>query len=312
MADRTYDKQHPGYYALLAALIFMAVGPILLMLVNSFKLDIDIISGTPGLLFLPTIQNYETALCDVLWYELDHLDFCSLKFGSAIINSLIIALISTALTLIIGCMAAYALVRFRFMGRDTVSVTTLMVRMVPPAVLLVPVFGLWNNEFCIARESFLGELIRETFGGRGDVCLAGTHSGIILIYVAMNLPFVIWILQSFIVQVPHQLEEAARMDGAGPFQVFFLVVLPLIKPGLAAAAIFTFRIAWNEYLLASALSDRDTKTVPILIVNNMSEFNVEWGVIMATGMLLAIPPIIFTLLASRQIITGMTAGAVKG
>ena len=84
------------------------------------------------------------------------------------------------------------------------------------------------------------------------------------------------------------------------------------KPGLAAAAIFTFRIAWNEYLLASALSDRNTKTVPILIVNNMSEFNVEWGVIMATGMLLAIPPIIFTLLASRQIITGMTAGAVKG
>ena len=82
--------------------------------------------------------------------------------------------------------------------------------------------------------------------------------------------------------------------------------------GLAAAAIFTFRIAWNEYLLASALSDRNTKTVPILIVNNMSEFNVEWGVIMATGMLLAIPPIIFTLLASRQIITGMTAGAVKG
>ena len=128
----------------------------------------------------------------------------------------------------------------------------------------------------------------------------------------MNLPFVIWILQSFIVQVPHSLEEAARMDGANPFQIFFLVVLPIIKPGLAAAAIFTFRIAWNEYLLASALSDRDTKTVPILIVNNMSEFNVEWGVIMATGMLLAIPPIIFTLLASRQIITGMTAGAVKG
>ena len=187
-----------------------------------------------------------------------------------------------------------------------------MMRMVPPAVLLVPVFGLWNNEFCIDKNSLVGEWIRDAFGGRGDVCLAGTHMGIILIYVAMNLPFVIWILQSFIVQVPRSLEEAARVDGAGPFQVFFRIVLPLIAPGLAAAAIFTFRIAWNEYLLASALSDRNTKTVPILIVNNMSEFNVEWGVIMATGMLLAIPPIIFTLLASRQIITGMTAGAVKG
>ena len=307
-----HDRQSPAFYALLVALIFMAVGPIVLMFSNSFKLDVDIIGGTSGLIFFPTIQNYETALCDVLWYEPKHLDFCALKFGGAFVNSLIIALVSTALTLIIGCMAAYALVRFRFMGRDTASLTTLMVRMVPPAVLLVPVFGLWNNEFCISKKFWLGELIRDTFGGRGDVCLAGTHSGIILIYVAMNLPFVIWILQSFIVQVPRSLEEAARVDGAGPFQVFFQIVLPLIKPGLAAAAIFTFRIAWNEYLLASALSDRDTKTVPILIVNNMSEFNVEWGVIMATGMLLAIPPIIFTLFASRQIITGMTAGAVKG
>ena len=307
-----HDRQNPAFYALLVALIFMAVGPIVLMFTNSFKLDVDIIGGTSGLLFLPTIQNYETALCDVLWYEPEHLDFCALKFGGAFVNSLIIALVSTALTLIIGCMAAYALVRFRFMGRDTASLTTLMLRMVPPAVLLVPVFGLWNNEFCISKKFWLGELIRDTFGGRGDICLAGTHSGIILIYVAMNLPFVIWILQSFIVQVPRSLEEAARVDGAGPFQVFFQIVLPLIKPGLAAAAIFTFRIAWNEYLLASALSDRDTKTVPILIVNNMSEFNVEWGVIMATGMLLAIPPIIFTLFASRQIITGMTAGAVKG
>ena len=307
-----YERQNPAFYALLITLIFMAVGPIVLMLANSFKLDVDIIGGTSGLLFLPTIQNYETALCDVLWYELDHLDFCSLKFGGAFINSIIIALISTLLTLVIGCMAAYALVRFKFMGRDTASLTTLMVRMVPPAVLLVPVFGLWNNEFCISKNSYFGEIIRDIFGGRGDVCLAGTHSGIILIYVAMNLPFVIWILQSFIIQVPRSLEEAARVDGAGPFQVFFLVVLPLIKPGLAAAAIFTFRIAWNEYLLASALSDRGTKTVPILIVNNMSEFNIEWGVIMATGMLLAIPPIIFTLFASRQIISGMTAGAVKG
>jgi multiple sugar transport system permease protein len=312
MSDKAYEKQNPAFYALLVALIFMSVGPIVLMFANSFKLDVDITSGTGGLLFMPTIQNYETALCDVLWYEPEHLDFCGLKFGGAFLNSLIIALVSTVLTLIIGCMAAYALVRFRFMGRDAASLTTLMVRMVPPAVLLVPVFGLWNNEFCLDKDGFIGGMIRETFGGRGDVCLAGTHSGIILIYVAMNLPFVIWILQSFILQVPRSLEEAARVDGAGPFQVFFKIVLPLIKPGLAAAAIFTFRIAWNEYLLASALSDRDTKTVPILIVNNMSEFNIEWGVIMATGMLLAIPPIIFTLFASRQIITGMTAGAVKG
>ncbi|MEO1495033.1 MAG: carbohydrate ABC transporter permease, partial [Pseudomonadota bacterium] len=94
--------------------------------------------------------------------------------------------------------------------------------------------------------------------------------------------------------------------------VFFLIVLPVIKPGLAAASIFTFRIAWNEFLLANALANRGTRTVPVTIVNSLTEHDIDWGVIMATGTLLAIPPIIFTFIASKQIITGMTAGAVKG
>ncbi|MEL6840311.1 MAG: carbohydrate ABC transporter permease [Pseudomonadota bacterium] len=290
MSTQTYDRQNPAFYALLIALVVMAIGPIYLMLVTSLKLNVDIMSDTSSLLFMPTLRNYETALCDFLWYEPEHLRRCDPTFGRALVNSLIIGLVSTAITLVIGTMAAYALVRFRFMGRDVVSIWTLMMRMVPPAVLLVPVFGIWTFQFSID----------------------GTRGGIILVYVALNLPFVIWILQSFIVQVPIQLEEAARMDGAGPFQVFFLVVLPLIKPGIAAASIFTFRVAWNEFLLANALADRNSRTVPVTIVNSLTEFDIDWGVIMATGMLLAIPPIIFTFVASRQIITGMTAGAVKG
>ena len=181
------------------------------------------------------------------------------------------------------------------MGRDTVSLTTLLMRMVPPAVLLVPVFGIWTFDFCFGE----------------DRCLAGTSAGIVLIYVAMNLPFVIWILQSFIQQVPIALEEAAKMDGANPFQIFFLVCSDH-QAGARRAAIFTFRISWNEFLLANALADRSTRTVPVTIVNSLTEHDIDWGVIMATGMLLAVPPIIFTFVASRQIITGMTAGAVKG
>jgi multiple sugar transport system permease protein len=290
MSTQSYDRQNPIFYVLLVMLVLMAVGPIYLMLVTSLKLNVDIMSDASSLFFMPTLRNYETALCDFLWYEPEHLRRCDPTFGRALGNSLIIGLISTAITLIIGTMAAYALVRFRFMGRDVVSIWTLMMRMVPPAVLLVPVFGIWTFQFG----------------------LDGTRGGIILVYVALNLPFVIWILQSFIVQVPIQLEEAARMDGAGPFQVFFLVVLPLIKPGIAAASIFTFRVAWNEFLLANALADRNSRTVPVTIVNSLTEFDIDWGVIMATGMLLAVPPIIFTFIASRQIITGMTAGAVKG
>ena len=290
MSTQTYDRQNQAFYALLIALVVMAIGQIYLKLVTSLQLNVDIMSDSSSLLFMPTLRNYETALCDFLWYEPEHLRRCDPTFGRALTNSLIIGLVSTAITLVIGTMAAYALVRFRFMGRDVVSIWTLMMRMVPPAVLLVPVFGIWTFQFGID----------------------GTRGGIILVYVALNLPFVIWILQSFIVQVPIQLEEAARMDGAGPFQVFFLVVLPLIKPGIAAASIFTFRVAWNEFLLANALADRNSRTVPVTIVNSLTEFDIDWGVIMATGMLLAIPPIIFTFVASRQIITGMTAGAVKG
>ncbi|MEM7744655.1 MAG: carbohydrate ABC transporter permease [Pseudomonadota bacterium] len=283
-------RPNRALYALIACLVIMSAGPIVLMLATSMKLNVDIMSDTSGLFFAPTLRNYETVLCNVLWYEPTHVEYCDKTFGRALGNSLIVALISTALTLVIGTMAAYSIVRFRFMGRGAVNLTTLMMRMVPPAVLLVPVFGIWTFQYG----------------------LDGTYIGIILVYVAMNLPFVIWILQAFIVQVPIQLEEAAKMDGAGPFQVFFLIVLPVIAPGLAAASIFTFRIAWNEFLLANALSDRGTRTVPVTIVNSLTEHDIDWGVIMATGTLLAIPPIIFTFIASKQIITGMTAGAVKG
>ena len=286
---------NPAFYAMLVALVVMSVGPVFLMLVTSFKLNVDILNESSTILFLPTLRNYETVLCDVLWYSPEHVEYCDPIFSRSLGNSIVISLVATALTLIIGCMAAYGIVRFRFLGRNSISLTTLLMRMVPPAVLLVPVFGIWTFQFCFGNE-----------------CLAGTRSGVILIYVAMNLPFVIWILQSFIVQVPIQLEEAARVDGANYLQVFAYVVLPVIRPGLAAAAIFTFRISWNEFILANALLDRNTRTVPVTIVNSLTEYGIDWGVIMATGMLLAVPPIIFTFVASKQIITGMTAGSIKG
>tara|TARA_B110001452_G_scaffold182868_1_gene153615 strand:+ start:1720 stop:2595 length:876 start_codon:yes stop_codon:yes gene_type:complete len=291
MTKKTVGRpKNPAFSALMVALLVMSLGPIIMMVTTSLKLNVDIMSDASSLWFSPTLENYETVLCDVLWYEPVNVDYCNPTFSRALGNSIFIALMSTAITLILGCMAAYALVRFKFMGRGTISMTSLMMRMVPPAVLLVPVFGIWTFNYG----------------------LDGTFAGIVLVYVAMNLPFVIWILQSFIVQVPMQLEEAAKMDGANPLQIFFLVVLPVITPGLAAAAIFTFRIAWNEFLLANALLNRDTRTVPVTIVNSLTEYDIDWGVIMATGMLLAIPPIIFTFVASKQIITGMTAGAVKG
>ena len=161
MAASTRQRSSPAFFALLTALVVMSVGPVFVMLSSSLKLNVDILDSTSGLLFAPTIRNYETVLCNVLWYSPAHIDYCDPTFGRALGNSIVIALVATVLTLLIGCLAAYGIVRFRFIGRGTVSITTLLMRMVPPAVLLVPVFGLWTFQFCF-----------------GNACLAGTRSGI--------------------------------------------------------------------------------------------------------------------------------------
>lgn len=265
-----------GHYGVLGLLSIMCLAPLIVMFLTSFKTQTQIFSSPPVWLFIPTLDNYR----EVLFQG---------SFDKYLVNSLIVSVVSTVLTLWFGCTAAYAIVRFRFIGRNAVAWTTLLLRTVPLAVLAVPVFALWS-----------------------DWGLSGSLSGLILLYVAINLPFTIWVLYGFIEQVPYELEEAAMIDGCGPFRLFYTVVLPLIRPGLAAAAIFTFRIAWNEFVLALVLTDRETRTLPVAASLYITDVGVEWGKITALGALIALPPLIFTFLAAKQIITGLTAGAVKG
>lgn len=174
--------------------------------------------------------------------------------------------------------------------KRTVAYTTLLLRTVPLAVLAIPVFLIWN-----------------------EWRLVNSLWGLVLLYVAVNLPFTIWLRYGFVLQVPIEREEAAAMDGAGPVRIFTLVLLPLMAPGLAAAAaIFTFRIAWNVFILALVLTDRTTRTLPVAAALFITDIGVDWGRVMAMGSLIAIPPLVFTFVAARQIITGLTAGAVKG
>lgn len=273
-------KRHPALVlAHYGALIFLAVAciaPIVLMFATSLKLQTQIFNTGLNFIFTPTLENYREVLGEG-------------SFSRYLANSLFVGVVSTVITLVLGCMAAYGLARFRFMGRKTVAYTTLLLRTVPLAVLAVPVFMVWSQ-----------------------AGLINSLWGLILLYVAVNLPFAIWLLYGFILQVPHELEEAAAIDGCGPIQVFYKVVLPLIKPGIAAASIFTFRIAWNEFILALVLTDRATRTLPVAASLYITDIGVDWGKIMALGSLIAIPPLIFTFIAARQIITGLTAGAVKG
>ena len=186
-------------------------------------------------------------------------------------------------------LCAYALARAEFRGRKLVANATLLVRMVPPAVLAVPAFSMVL-----------------AFNLRSDLIV------LIFFYTALNLPFAIWLLFGFYKQIPVELEEAAIVDGATPLQVFFKVLFPLMMSGYAVAGIFTFRIAWNEFVLALLLTGRNSRTLPVAVSSYLTDTGVEWGRIMAMGTLIVIPPLVFTFFAARQIIAGMTAGAVKG
>jgi multiple sugar transport system permease protein len=256
--------------------------PLYTMFSTSFKVQNQIFDPDANLfsasywLFTPTLENYQSVLIDG-------------NFGRYLTNSLIVGIVSTILTLVLALLAAYALARFQFMGRGIIAWSSLLLRTVPLAVLAVPVFGIWQ-----------------------DWKLDGTVSGLILLYTAVNIPFAIWVLYGFIIQVPIELEEAAAIDGASSFRILYSIILPLIRPGLAAAGIFVFRIAWNEFILALVLTNRFSRTMPVEVAANITDVGVEWGRVMAMGVLIAIPPLIFALLAARQLIAGLTAGAVKG
>jgi multiple sugar transport system permease protein len=263
-------------YGALSILGVLCIGPIAVMVLTSFKTQAQTFTTGLSFLFVPTLENYRDVLFDA-------------SFGRYLVNSLIVGVVATLLTLLLGCMAAYGMARFSFAGRKTLAYTTLMLRTVPLAVIAVPVFMIWS-----------------------DWRLTNSLAGLILLYVAVNLPFTIWLLYGFVLQVPVELEEAAAIDGCRPWKVFLRIVLPLIRPGLAAAAIFTFRIAWNEFILALVLTDRSTRTLPVAASLFVTDIGVEWGKLMALATLIAMPPLIFTFLAARQVISGLTAGAVKG
>jgi multiple sugar transport system permease protein len=269
-------QQRVLYYSTLVVLALFCVLPIVVIFATSLRQQVQIFAEPLNFLFFPTLENYRAVLTED-------------KFDRYLINSLVVGLVSTALTLILGSMCAYGLARFRFKGREVVAYTTLMLRTVPLAVLAIPVFMIWN-----------------------EWKLVNSLSGLILLYVAVNLPFTIWLLYGFVLQIPIELEESAVIDGCSPVQLFIRVLLPLLAPGLAAAAIFTFRIAWNEFILALVLTDRHTRTLPVAASLFITDMGVDWGKVMAMASLIAIPPLIFTFIAARQIITGLTAGAVKG
>lgn len=262
-------------YVTVCFLAVISLFPIFILVTTSVKTRVQAFSIPPVWLFFPTLQNY----LHVLFRE---------NFLRFFLNSIVVALFSTLFSILLGALAAYALARFRFMGKGVASISTLLLRMVPPVVLVIPMFVLWSR-----------------FG------IINTRIGLIMAYVALNLPFTIWVLHSFIAEIPVELEEAAVLDGCSELGIFLRIIMPLIVPGIAAASIFTFRIAWNEFILSLVLTNRFTRTLPVAVSLFLTDHGIEWGRITAIGTVIAIPAFVFTFVAARRLIKGLTAGAVK-
>ena len=264
-----------GFYILV-----WAVFPLLWMVSLSFKDPNTFRSSSPS--FFPTKwvwTNYKTVFSDSL-------------FTSALRNSIGIAVIATLLSVIVAMFAAYAIARLEFPGKKVLLSTALAIAMFPQAALVGPLFNMWRN-----------------------IGIYDTWIGLIIPYLTFALPLSIWTMSAFFRQIPWEMEQAAQVDGATPWQAFRKVIIPLAAPGVFTTAILTFFFCWNEFLLAISLTSTDkARTVPAALsfFTGASQFQSPITAIMAASVVVTIPVIIIVLVFQRRIVAGLTAGAVKG
>lgn len=212
------------------------------------------------------------------------------NFWDNVKSSVIISVFSVVISIGIGLLAAYAIGRFRFWGRRGLMITLLLVQMIPATSMLVPIYIQLND-----------------LGGLNQ------YWGVIAVYAASTLPFSVWMLRGFIINIPRELEESAMVDGCSQMAAFRRVVLPLLAPGLVATAIYALMTAWNEYLFAYVLlQDNDKYTLSIWLLKFTGQRGTDYGALMAGSILIALPVVFFFLLVQRKVAAGLTAGAVKG
>lgn len=268
-----------GWWAIADLVILVyALVPVLWIVSLSFKPLNSINDGR----FIPA---------ELTWSNYQQI-FQQAPFVSALRNSVGISLIATALSVVIGTLAAYAIARLSFPGKKLLVGVALLIAMFPPISLITPLFD-----------------IERTVG------LVDTWPGLILPYITFSLPLAIYTLSAFFREIPWELEKAAQMDGATPFQAFRSVIVPLAAPGVFTTAILVFIFCWNDFLFAVSLTSTEasqTTTVAIAQFTGASEFTEPTGSISAAAVLLTIPIIFFVLFFQRRIVVGLTAGAVKG
>jgi len=266
---------------LLVALVFYLY-PILWMFATSLKAPADVIAMPPKHLFRPTIINYRKVF--VTAGQLAG----ATEFPRRIINSTVIAAVSTLLAVGLGTFSAYAFSRFPVKAKDDLLFFILSTRMLPPVATVIPIF-----------------LMYRAWG------LRDTHLGLILLYTVFCLSFAVWIMKGFIDEIPRDYEEAAMCDGYSRAQAFFKVVLPQALPGMAATAVFCLITAWNEYAFAVVLTGGVARTAPPEIVSKIRPAGIEWGEVGASAFVMLLPVLIFTFIVRNHLLRGVTFGAMK-
>jgi multiple sugar transport system permease protein len=260
---------------LTVGLVLVWLFPMYWIFLTSLKTPKEINKKTPTLLFEPTLENYR------------HL-FDEFRFVRILKNSTIIVGFTTAIVMIMALLAAYALARMNVPGGKHIALWMLSLRFMPPIAVVIPFFITWQK-----------------------LHLTDTYQGLILIYVAFNLPFAIWMLRGFLVEVPRDLDEAATLDGLGHLAIIRKIILPVIAPGAAVTAIFTFVFAWNEYLMALILTSHDVTTVPVTVSKFIQAYSILWGDVGASATIELAPMLVVVFLLQRHIMRGITLGAVK-
>ncbi len=264
-------------YGLLGVSSFLALFPIFWTVSTSIKDRVDTYTLPPKFFnFTPTLKNYSSL-------------FSLEKFWEIYWNSILITFGSTLLCLVIGSLAAYAFARKpKFAGRGSLEGLMIAVRALPGIVLLLPIYKL---------SSYLG--------------LYDSKLALIFIYAGFNLPFAIWLLMSFFEQIPIEIEESARVDGASNTRMFTTIILPIAAPGLVATGIFVSLLSWNEFLIPVIMAGENAKTLPVLVASFISNRTLDWGPMAAAATVALVPIVLLTVAIQRWLVAGLSSGAVK-
>ena len=265
-------------YAAAFGLAAQAVLPLLWMLSTSLKPAREIFATPPTLVpGAPTLENFARLVSDSL-------------FLTYFKNSVVVSGLTVLLTMLVGAAGAYSLTRFSFPGREAIAKLILCTYMFAPIMIVIPIYILVRR---------LG--------------IVNTHTALVLSYSSFCLPFALWLLRAFFQSIPIELEEAAHVAGAGRVRAVLYVVAPLALPGLIATSIFTFTLAWNDYIFTRILIASDElKTLPVGVQDLFAAAVVDWGLIMAAGMLITIPALAFFMAVQRHLVAGWGSGGLKG